>query len=177
MTITARLSLLCALVAVTTAKAEPSSSCLIVRDFSSAQDVRIEAHGANAVRVRAVLQGSPFKDEPDIISALLAKTDSASTSNCTVVTLPPPVASVVPGSKTNTTLKNGNLEAAVGSDGRLRFTRVSDGKLLLTEKAVRALRPTTTVPPLPGFLSLDLSFQPVEGMSVCPQLFALKCLP
>ena len=60
-------------------------------------------------------------------------------------------------------LTNGNLKAAVGADGKLIFTRVSDGKALVTEKTVRALKPTTTVPPVAGFLSLDMSFDAVDG--------------
>jgi hypothetical protein len=35
--------------------------------------------------------------------------------------------------------------------------------VLLTEKNVRALAPTVTRPPKPGFLSLDLAFEAVEG--------------
>eukprot|EP00329_Picozoa_sp_Boothbay-MS584-11_P006113 52143_4 len=42
-------------------------------------------------------------------------------------------------------------------------TRLSDSKVLLTEKDVRTLAPTTTVPPLPGFFFLALSFEAVEG--------------
>jgi alpha-D-xyloside xylohydrolase len=150
MAITLRLLLLCAFGASIIEAI--SSSCLIVRDRTSAQDVKIEAHGANAVRVRAIPAGGQFKDEPDVISALIT-TNSTTVSECSTVTL----------SKTEQVVTSGNLKAAVGADGRLVFTRVSDGKVLLTEKAVRNLRPTTTVPPVPGFLALDLSFEAVVG--------------
>jgi hypothetical protein len=46
-----------------------SPSCVVVRDAASAQDVKIEAHGANAVRVRAVASGGVFLDDPDVVSA------------------------------------------------------------------------------------------------------------
>eukprot|EP01048_Picozoa_sp_COSAG05_P031325 COSAG05_NODE_11378_length_516_cov_1.326139_1_plen_106_part_01 len=45
------------------------AGCLVVHDVSSAQDVRIEDHGTNAVRVRAVPTGGKFLDSPDVISA------------------------------------------------------------------------------------------------------------
>jgi alpha-D-xyloside xylohydrolase len=137
-------------------------NCLIVRDPTSAQDVRIEAHGANAVRVRAVTSGGKFRDDPDVVSALTplptrgtgnALGAAATARECTTVDLETAGASV----------SNGNLKAAVGSDGRLVFTRVSDSKVLLTEKIVRTLTPTETVPPVPGFFSLELSFEAVEG--------------
>ncbi len=60
-------------------------------------------------------------------------------------------------------MTNGNLQVSVGSDGRLSFVRVSDGKVLLTEKTVRALEATTTTPPIPGFFSLDLQFEAMDG--------------
>lgn len=43
---------------------------------------------------------------------------------------------------------------------------MSDGKVLLTEKFVRVLAPTTTVPPVPGFLQLDFAFEAVDGERV-----------
>ena len=54
------------------ADAASAPSCLIVHDAVSAQDLKIEAHGANAVRVRAVPTGGTFKDDPDVISALIS---------------------------------------------------------------------------------------------------------
>lgn len=81
------------------------------------------------------------------------------------------------------TLVNGNLRAAVGNDGRLTFTRVSDETVLLQEQVfvenvrtfflqahsllclqiVRKIEPTVLSPPIPGFYSLDLAFNAVEG--------------
>ena len=141
-----------------------SPGCVIVRDLDSAQDVKIEAHGANAVRVRVVASGGKFLDDPDVVSALtplptrgttdtLATPAAAPADDCTTVDLETAGSSVI----------NGNLKAAVGSDGKLTFTRVSDSKMLLTEKKVRTLAPTTTVPPIPGFFSLELSFEAMEG--------------
>ena len=49
------------------AVAQPS--CLILRDAAAGQEVRIEAHGENGIRVRAVLLGGSFKDEPDMYNS------------------------------------------------------------------------------------------------------------
>ena len=149
-----------ALAALLLPAAAAGPSCVVVRDAANAQNVKIEAHGDNAVRVRAVPASFPFKDDPDVISALsplpsAAGARHALAAECATVTLD----SV--GGPTSVT--SGNIRAAVGADGRLIFTRVSDSKVLLTEKAVRALAPTVTVPPVPGFLSLHLSFEAVEG--------------
>ena len=101
-----------------------ATSCLIIRDAAAAQDVRIEAHGAHAVRVRAVPAGAAFRDGDDIVSALVVSNSSGTdTAACGTVQLS---ATSAPASVTS-----GNLQAAVGSDGRLVFTRVSDGLLLL----------------------------------------------
>lgn len=135
------------------------AACVVVRDTAHAQDVRIEAHGANAVRVRAVTSGGEFLDDPDVVSAFTplptpgASLAAADAGECATVDLHAAGSSVT----------SGNLKAAVGSDGKLTFTRVSDSKVLLTEMGVRTLAPTTTVPPVPGFFSLGLSFEAVEG--------------
>ena len=55
------------------------------------------------------------------------------------------------------------MQVHVGTDGKLVFTRVSDGKVLLKEQSVRVLLPTNTTPPVPGFFSLDLSFEATDG--------------
>ena len=133
-------------------------SCLVVHDTANGQDVRIEAHGENGVRVRAVRTGNAFKDSPDVISALLppSSASSASASDCGAVYLAP--------SPSNATfVTSGNLKAAVGADGKLEFTRISDGAVLLKEKTVRALNPTTTTPSVAGFDSLQMVFEAVEG--------------
>ena len=109
--------------------------CLLIRDAFSGQDVKIEAYGANAVRVRAVPSGAAFRDEPDVISALLPPSQSR-TTGCRAASLTI--------ANTTQTLVNGNLNASVLADGRLVFPRVSDGKPLLGEKSVRHLEPTTT---------------------------------
>ena len=138
--------------AATLASAAASPSCLIVRDAASAQDVKIEAHGDNAVRVRAVASGGAFKDSPDVITAL-TMINSFSDADCESAALTAAGQSVT----------SGNLKASVGSDGKLTFTRVSDSKVLLAEKSVRAMQPTTTTPSVPGFSSLLMAFEPVEG--------------
>ena len=135
-----------------------SPRCVVVRDVASAQDVKIEAHGANAVRVRAVVVGAQFVDDPDVVSAFtpLPSTTAAAPgvdAECVPVDLGAAGSFVV----------SGNLKAALGSDGKLTFTRVSDSKTLLTEKDTRTLAPATTVPAVPGFFSLGLSFEAVEG--------------
>jgi len=56
-----------------------------------------------------------------------------------------------------------NLNATLRADGRLTFTRVSDGKVMLSEKSVRRLMPTTTTPPVAGFYSLEMAIDAVEG--------------
>jgi hypothetical protein len=104
-----------------------------------------------------------FKDAPDVISALGNVSSDGNTpaaSDCAVVLLS---TSSTGASADTTSVTSGNIKAAVGADGKLTFTRVSDGKTLLTEKSVRSLVPTTTVPPVAGFLSLEMAFAAVEG--------------
>ena len=127
--------------------------CLVVR--TGAQDVKIEAYGSDAVRVRAVPSGGKFLDAPDVVSALVPAADGALGAPCGAVDLQKTTGGA--------DVTSGNIKAAVGSDGRLTFTRVSDSQVLLTEKSVRVLAPTTTTPPVPGFLSLDMVFEAVPG--------------
>ena len=110
-----------------------------------------------AVRVRAVPAGGKFFDAPDVISALIppAAAAAAAPPECDRVELS--------GTAGPASVTQGNLRASVGQDGRLTFARVSDGKMLLTERSVRALAPTVTTPPVPGFLSLEMAFEAVEG--------------
>ena len=154
------------LLLLTTAQhAVPSASasaclCLIVRDETRGQDVKIEAWGRNAVRVRAVPSGSAFKDTPDIVSALVPQSPTTTTTTqCCTVSLPA-YANSATGSEP-AAFASHNLKASVGTDGRLRFTRLSDGKVLLSEAWVRKLVSTTTTPPVLGFSSLDMAFDPV----------------
>ena len=86
-----------------------SSSCVVVRDAASAQDVKIEVHGANAVRVRAVTLGGKFVDAPDVVSAFTplpgtATPTVADGADCTAVDLGAAGSSVI----------SGNLKAALG---------------------------------------------------------------
>jgi len=158
-----------------------STSCrrLTVRDTRAGQDIRLEAHGADAIRVRAVTLGETFRD--DLISALLpvpngdgvdeaadahpnnARAPQKKGADCAAIvdlavhehsplTFPP-------------SLTNGNLRVAVGADGRLTFTRVSDNFVLLREKTVRVLAPAEGLP-VPGFSTLDLSFEAVAGEKI-----------
>ena len=121
------------------------------------QDIRVEPHGANALRVRAVPSGLPFRD--DLVSGLVAPSDGVvATGPCLEHALGGSDARG-PGSVTT----NGNIRATLGTDGRFVFTRVADGKILLAERIPRVLAPTTTAPALPGFYSLDLDFAAVEG--------------
>eukprot|EP00051_Salpingoeca_urceolata_P015942 m.209021 g.209021 ORF g.209021 m.209021 type:complete len:813 (-) comp18544_c0_seq3:63-2501(-) len=127
------------------------AQCVIVTDVTNKQQIKIEPYGADAVRVRAIPTGtSRFRD--DLVSALVPPGDGMAASGpCRNVTWSagqPPQG-----------LVNGNLQAEVGSDGKLVFTRVGDKATLVKEKTVRKLAPTTTQPPLPGFQSLDLVFE------------------
>ena len=113
-----------------------SHRCIVVSDEVAGQDIRLEAHGSHAIRVRAVVSGLAFRD--DLVSALVPTPPSPLESNAACPTTRiglngrrgddvPPV------------LTNGNLKAAVGDDGKITFTRVSDGKVLLKEQ-VRCTR-------------------------------------
>lgn len=153
----ALLPLLCA--AASAGAADPS--CLIIRDVTAAQDVKIEAHGANALRVRAVPSGGQFKDDPDVVSAFTPLASAAAGEQS--MDEPIECVTVALDAALDTFVSSGNLKAAVGADGKLVFTRISDGRVLLHERSVRTLKPTTTVPPVGGFLSLDYSFEAVEG--------------
>jgi len=138
-----------------------SPSCIIVRDVANGQDVKIESHGDNGVRVRAVRTGGSFKDSPDIISALLPPAANADADvNCSTI-VHDSSQQATPAALLSVT--SGNLKAAVGSDGKLAFTRISDNTLLLAEKTVRVLQPTITTPSLPGFDSLAMVFNAVKG--------------
>ena len=60
--------------------------------------MKLEAHGTNGVRVRAIPTGSSFKDGEDIISALVGS--STIDSDCTLV---------LSGTEADTTVTSGNL--------------------------------------------------------------------
>ena len=126
--------------------------CVVVRDEHNAQqDLKIEQWGENAVRVRAVPSGDSFRD--DLVSALVPPTDGFAAAECGTVVL----------SAAGQTVTSGNLQATVGADGLLTFTRLSDKKVLLSEASVRSLTPTTTVPEREGFYALNISFHATEG--------------
>ena len=127
--------------------------CLVVHDPAAQQSLRIEAHGTNALRVRAVPAGAAFRD--DLVSAFVAAPSPA--PSCVTMSLGG-------GGAVGFNFTSGNLRAEVGAaDGLLSFWRVSDGAQLLAEQSVRALRPAVTRPPLPSFYSLQLAFEPTEG--------------
>jgi hypothetical protein len=133
--------------------ATASASCLIVRDeHNSAQDLKIEPWGENAVRVRAVPSGGAFRD--DLVSALVPPTDGfvAAAAECSTLSL-----------STGQTVTSGNIQASVGADGLLTFTRISDKKVLLAEATPRSFAPTTTVPSRPGFFAFNMSFHATES--------------
>lgn len=152
---------LIALLIVAGAAGAAGPSCVIVRDAANAQDVKIEAHGANAVRVRAVASGGKFLDDPDVVSAFTPL--PAPGASTTIIRASDGECATVAMDGVESSVTSGNLKATAGSDGKLIFTRISDSKVLLTEKDVRSLAPTTTVPPVPGFFSLGLSFEAVDG--------------
>ena len=156
--------------AAQSAKPGLALQCLdvVVEDARGAAAARVllEAHGPNGVRVRAVPSGFAIRD--DLVSAFATPPAIAAIGGghgprpgCTTRRL---VAAGAPGgtpAPAPASVTNGNLKAAVGADGRLTFTRVSDGKVLLQEKAARSFAPANTT--LPGFLTLDLEFEPVDG--------------
>lgn len=123
--------------------------CMVVRDTAAGQDVRLEGHGADAIRVRAVPHGLSFFDPPDVVSALVEPSPSA---ECRTVDM-----------RSGQSVTSGNLRASLSEDGILSFTRISDGALLLRERESRVLAPTTTTPPMSGFLKLQMSFEAVAG--------------
>jgi alpha-D-xyloside xylohydrolase len=130
-----------------------ATDCIGIK--ASSQDVRIEAYGANAVRIRAVPTGHTIRD--DLVSALVPLTNISSTRvACPTIDL----------KQSNATITSGNLKVAMGNDGKLVFTRLSDNKVILMEKTVRQLNPATTNPPLPGFYSLDLNFEAIPGEQI-----------
>jgi hypothetical protein len=90
---------------------------------------------------QAVAAGVSFRD--DLVSALVEPSDGIGGSYCSS-------GGVGAGADTSrngcesrqlsngpTSVTNGNLLAAVGPDGKLTFTRVSDSKVLLKEQFVR----------------------------------------
>eukprot|EP01048_Picozoa_sp_COSAG05_P008502 COSAG05_NODE_649_length_8102_cov_157.470823_13_plen_243_part_00 len=150
----AHLSAALTAVRLLTASSGTPPMCLDVH--VAAQEVRIEAWGENAVRVRAVPSGKTIRD--DLVSALVPPPPGLDTGSSAC-------ASTALGAS-GQSVTSGNIMASLGADGRLSFTRLSDSKLLLQEAAPRELAPTTTTPPLPGFLSLGVSFAAAPGERV-----------
>ena len=89
-----------------------AADCVVVRDSAAGQDLRIEAWGDNAVRVRVVPTGGAFRD--DLVSALLplpaAVHGAAGSRACAAVAL-------VQGGRPQM-VSSGNLCAVAGSDSR-----------------------------------------------------------
>ena len=127
--------LLAAGTAAAAASSSPRCSCVVVRDTTRAQDVKIEAHGANAVRVRAVASGGTFLDDPDVVSAFTPlptpSGGGGGGGGGTLVLAPTAECATVALDAAGASVTSGNLKAAVGPDGKLVFTRVSDSKVLL----------------------------------------------
>eukprot|EP01043_Picozoa_sp_COSAG02_P015410 COSAG02_NODE_657_length_18797_cov_34.071238_14_plen_519_part_00 len=131
--------------------AAASAPCLVVRDENAGHELKIEQWGENAVRVRVVPSGDEFRD--DLVSALLPHGHEP--ASCAAVSL---------GNAAPQTVTAGNLRATVAVDGRLSFTRVSDGTLLLAEKSPRWLGPTVSTPPVEGgWLGLNMTFTSAPG--------------
>ena len=84
-------------ISATTSTRTSPAACITVRDLGVAQDVRLEAYGAHAIRVRAVPTGGVFRD--DLISALIPIPNP--TAICAVVIL----SATAPHSLTNGNLK------------------------------------------------------------------------
>ena len=115
--------------------------------------LKIEAHGPNALRVRAVPSSPEHNFRDDLVSALEPLPPNAVCADADAAVLVAPA-----------NYSNGNLRAQLDAAGLLSFWRVSDGHngLLLKEAAPRALQPAAATA-LQGFLSLDLAFEAVEG--------------
>lgn len=133
--------------------------CLQIFDNNSNQTIQIEAWGPDALRIRAVPTGYKIRD--DLVSALLSSS-SKQKGICPCL-----VHELTSGSS----LSNGNLKADVTSDGKLRFTRMSDSLILLEEKFVRSFSPflpnAQTLNNLSTafleFLSLNITFNEYIG--------------
>ena len=91
---------------------------------AAAPVVRVEPYGADAFRVRIAPAGGEIFD--GAITALLPLAGGSREPSTSAS-----AASAAPGSQTN-----GNLRVETAADGRRRFVRVSDGKLLLEEQGV-----------------------------------------
>eukprot|EP00040_Diaphanoeca_grandis_P034239 m.211742 g.211742 ORF g.211742 m.211742 type:complete len:742 (+) comp33109_c0_seq2:2296-4521(+) len=126
--------------------AAPASNCVIVTNVAS-QDIKLEAHGADSIRVRTVQHAGVFRD--DLVSALVEPVDAhhRAVGECDTIDFSHAVINFT----------NGNLMAQIQPSGSIFYVRLSDGKVLLREQ-YRVLKPTVTSPPLPGFFSLDLAF-------------------
>ena len=136
----------------TTGPLFPTRACLLVHDTANAQDLKIEAFGTNAVRIRVVPTGDQFYDSPDVVSAFDPVHAATASSGC-------PTAALSMGQS----LIQGNLKAEVNADGRLVFMRVTDGKVLLTEQLVRTFVVANTTVPATKFYNLTTTFEAVVG--------------
>lgn len=140
-------------------------------------------HGPNGLRVRASPPGQPIRD--DLVSAVRRDYKFCGAALPWVrgsqLTTSPPCGQMQvsafaplpaegravaeqPCDGEPTSVQNGNLRAAVDIEGRLAFTRLSDGQTLLRETVPRVFSPTGTPPKnMPGFYTLDLQFAAVDG--------------
>eukprot|EP00658_Telonema_sp_P-2_P014873 TRINITY_DN1567_c0_g1_i21.p1 TRINITY_DN1567_c0_g1~~TRINITY_DN1567_c0_g1_i21.p1 ORF type:complete len:694 (+),score=84.24 TRINITY_DN1567_c0_g1_i21:184-2265(+) len=125
-------------------------ACIDVIDTANNQLLRIEPWHHDALRIRAVpLHDQRFVLRDDLVSAFVHR----SNATCTPVALSPGL-----------NVTNGNLCVSLSDAGLLAFSRVSDGKHLLTEKTVRMMTITNSSPPMSApFLALALHFEAVDG--------------
>ena len=146
------------------------AGCLIVHHRASGQDVKLEAYGEDSIRVRAIPSDAAHAFRDDLVSALVDLPATSGSDTCAETTIAAADESSAATAATATppSLTHGNLKASVSaSSGLLSFTRVSDGKALLTEQSVRAFAPAKLTPAAAfaqsNFLSLELNFAPVKG--------------
>ena len=111
---------------------------------TAAGSVKIEAWGANALRVRAVVVGGGAVQEG--LPGALIKPGSDNKGAPLAGGVDTPAVAV---SAERLSVTNGNIAATVGTDGLVTVTRVSDGAVVLKELARELLPPPPAPPPPP----------------------------
>ena len=138
-----------------TARVLVARGCLIVT-VPSGQKIKLQQSSSHSIRVRAVPNGSSaFRD--DLVSALVADEASVCDEHDLAATDAP------------ASLINGNLKADVLSDSRIRFTRISDGKVLIQEIVPRRFGKSSA--PFDDFFSLDASFQSAQATGEIERIY------
>eukprot|EP01043_Picozoa_sp_COSAG02_P047222 COSAG02_NODE_4503_length_5285_cov_5.431161_1_plen_738_part_00 len=110
--------------------------------------VKIEPWGANALRVRAVLTGGGSVQE--LPGALIAPGSDNKGAPLAAAAVAAGATLDLEVSATHSTITNGNIAAAVGADGLVTVSRVSDGKVVLKELARELLSGGGGPTPAPG---------------------------